>query len=411
MNISLLIGSGFSFAAGIKMVPEINSFIPELEVDNLFFHTNGESLFFDDPKENTNKHMRMTEKVFFVDFISFYIEEILQGRSKFHYESFYDFFKNFRTNSSWSKKVNSFYSRFKKDNNDLTPPSLEQAIFDFERSFEQIVGHLLRKFELYDDSSLGNYPKYDHFLRFLEFLIKEKNAKIDVHTLNHDLLFESLCSRWSNISGYFSDGFSDLGSKYFGKVKKTFKSDNDSINKFYDVRVKRFTGKFNKPLCLYKLHGSIDTYIPNIKRKYNINRVKLDYGVNELRKEVYDGKIGGFKYEKLIKEYFPDFLSGSLFKISRYSEPYYDFLFNKFNENLSKAEYLIVIGYGFADKEVNNRLLNHYLKPNSKKLVVVDKDKPSCDLLRKLGPIEYLVNTEDGFEGVHFDEYKASISL
>lgn len=72
---------------------------------------------------------------------------------------------------------------------------------------------------------------------------------INVHTLNHDLFFESL-NRTDFINGEISDGFDEYGSEYYGvlKVKEAH----------YNCRLERYTGYYNTSIRLYKLHGSLD---------------------------------------------------------------------------------------------------------------------------------------------------------
>lgn len=56
---------------------------------------------------------------------------------------------------------------------------------------------------------------------------------VDVHTLNHDLFLERLnITDW--LQGNLCDGFEEMGSPYYGKLR----TDDDS----YMVRLARYTG-------------------------------------------------------------------------------------------------------------------------------------------------------------------------
>ena len=88
-----------------------------------------------------------------------------------------------------------------------------------------MVAHLLKDADdnsWYEDmpTHIGPYhndprASYNGFLQFLS------NAKeeylLHVHTLNHDLFFESF-NRTDYINGDISDGFDDFGSRYYGKL-------------------------------------------------------------------------------------------------------------------------------------------------------------------------------------------------
>ena len=252
---------------------------------------------------------------------------------------------------------------------------------------------MLQKNKYYENVSHLSYPPYDSFINFLNELIKDTELK--VHTLNHDLLFERIGSvppLWEE----FSDGYYDNGSPYYSNVHI-----HQTISKRYRVRLKYFQNKFDKKICLFKLHGSIDTYQFNIADQDNdLTRVKSDYGIeHEFEKEVQDSETGEFRYIKGWQKVFPDFLSGTTAKLLSYGNEFYQIMFSHFKDNLKKSKLLIVIGYGFADVGINQYLEDYFLKAG-KKMVVINPSKPNSNL------INYNVKVlEKKMQEVTYDEF------
>jgi hypothetical protein len=156
------------------------------------------------------------------------------------------------------------------------------------------------------------------------------------------------------------------------------------VHKNYYVKLERFVDKFDTPLSLFKLHGSIDNNIiyADGSRK---ERLKTNYGVTEYFQEVEDKENGGHTLPLLHSEIDPDFLSGTTNKIRYYTDDtYYVNLFQHFENNLLNSDKLIVIGYGFQDSGINTYLESHFLS-KGKKMIVIDPYKPQTNLIDKYG--------------------------
>lgn len=141
-----------------------------------------------------------------------------------------------------------------------------------------------------------------------------------MHTLNHDLLFERF-KKTHVLSKKISDGFEETGSPYYGTY---FLPDNTDT---YNVRLERYTGNYNKPIRLYKLHGSLNYYAYPTRistSQYALDSyIKLRAKVDsfKLKKEV-ENNDGVKIYEETPPAYYhPDFLTGTTSKIFRYDEP------------------------------------------------------------------------------------------
>ena len=166
----------------------------------------------------------------------------------------------------------------------------------------------------YDDEPfrVNFYDGYNGFLSYLSELSRE--FIVNVHTLNHDLLFESF-NNTGFINGDMSDGFDEYGSEYYGKL--TIK------NRTYHCRLERYKGRYNTPIRLYKLHGSLD-YVPFYRQNEygwmipeNYVKIKWGIGAGDIMKS-RKSKIG---YDISPFEYHADFLTGTTSKIKRYNEP------------------------------------------------------------------------------------------
>lgn len=372
-QISILLGSGFSAPDGIMTVGQINHRLQNLKLEDIYIHSDMTFMLLDGQKKPEPSLHHIDEK-FFVEFIKFYTK--LTG-STFNYEEFYDFVISFGRFGNKKTEIEKFVSDF----NSQIPKGPFQMdavnhLSKFSEYFSKLISSLLQSKKYYEDVGLGNYPPYDSFISYLKYLLTEKYV-VTTHSLNHDLLFEHIASKHTDLFSEFTDGFSDTGSSYYGQVHL-----NQSINKTYKVRLKCFQNLFDKPLRLVKLHGSVDTYIANIfSDNLDLTRVKRDWGVGEIIKETTNSKTGKAEYIDTFQFTYPDILSGATSKATWYKEPYYKDLIEMFKSNLSQSEKLIVIGYGFKDDGINHILETEYLT-TGKPMVVIDIKTPNSRLVR-----------------------------
>ena len=218
----------------------------------------------------------------------------------------------------------------------------------------------------YDDEpfKINNVDGYNGFLDYLSQLSHE--YIINVHTLNHDLLFESF-NNTGYINSNISDGFDEYGSEYYGKLIHD--------NRTYHCRLERYTSRYNTPIRLFKLHGSLD-YVPFYREVENgfmipdkYVKIKWGIGASDIMKS-RKSKIG---YDVSPFEYHADFLTGTTSKIQRYNESLlFKKLFKRFKKNLRQANKLIIIGYGCKDEGIN-KIIKEYFDYNHKPSFIVDK--------------------------------------
>jgi hypothetical protein len=147
--------------------------------------------------------------------------------------------------------------------------------------------------------------------------------RVDIFTLNHDLLVERELERTKT---KYSDGF-------------------DRQNK--DLREFN-SGWPNAPVRIYKLHGSINWFRAELPG-YVQYVVPLIPDVDHLR------TANGFLVT-LFDNGLPYFLSGTNVKEQSYGTYLIGDLFSRLREVLNGHNTLIVSGYGWLDREVNHRL-------------------------------------------------------
>ncbi len=358
-SISLLIGAGFSAPMGYPVGNKLNEFIGNCGNDVFAFHTSGALVFNRDGSKpdfgyKTSYDIQFD---FLIDLINFYKQNI----KKFDYEEFYDFLIE---DLAGETRIDSIAKKYIGIS--FTKRTLLSGL---SKIYVQIIGYYLKDSDgkkWYDDEP---YVLDDYFHGYTGIMscLKafSKDNILNIHSLNHDLLFERFNST-DFFSGNLSDGFEEMGSPFYGKI---------SIDgRAYMCRLSRYTGEYKSNIRLFKLHGSRDYLIYYGKNgAYLVPEVyvKTRYGVGttELFKEVEEN--GHLKYDNCWINYHSDFLTGTTSKIERYAEPFlFKKLFQHFKENLKSANKLIIIGYGAKDSEVNNIITENFNFKNKPSIII-----------------------------------------
>lgn len=360
-QVSLLLGAGFSAPMGYPIGNQLNQrlqnyrhYFPSVSPDG--------KLYFLNPHQKIST-MGNPYCAYLKCCISL-IEEYSK-REKFDYEVFFEFLaqRGYLSEPSYLEICNSFTT-------DII--TIDNIASNIDAIYNQMVSSLLKDGDnslWYDNIPyhIGKIAEYDGFLKILREW--GQNSVIHVHTLNHDMLFESF-NRTDYISGEICDGFEELGSDYYGELRT-------QEDRTYHVRLERFTGIYNRNIRLYKLHGSLDYVlyyktaedgITLVADKY----VKTRYGIG------YDNLLRdthtGYSYERYPFAYHANYLTGTSSKIRKYEDPLlFKPLFESFKNNLQNSELLIIIGYGCKDKGINDIIANHF---KGKRVYLVD---PYCD--------------------------------
>lgn len=346
-SISLLLGAGFSVPMGYPTAYALADKLLHIDNENIRFSSSGQLAIY--PKQTKQNSIGdksdYWQKVFIL--CKRLIIAYKEDSKNFDYEAFYDFL---RGETSQMKHVECSQG-LTDENNDY-----RSFLVNIKPVFNQIVAYLIerRKYGCW----IGNEPftnyieGYDGILNCIKQWGKENI--VNVHTLNHDTLFESFRNT-EYLNDMVSDGFDEYGSDFYGLLK--------CGNKDFKVRLERYTARYNKPIRLYKLHGSLD-YVPfhrntNKPKPFN-TYIKIPYAINS--GDLLRACGRKMKYELSPFELHADFLTGTTSKMLRYSEPFYKNLFKRFRHNLHNAEKLVVIGYGCHDKGINDMIFNNFNK-------------------------------------------------
>lgn len=356
-------GAGFSAPKGYPIGNGMNNGLLNFDDKDVDFSPSGELVI----SKNGRKPQFQIEGVYNVHqkyfiFCKRLIKEYsIAHDGKFDYELFYDFIKSDEVKEKrYQVLCDDLLSEFE---------SFEYYLFNVPHIYNQMAEYLLKDREgknRYDDEpfKINNVDWYNRFLDYLSQLSHE--YIINVHTLNHDLLFESF-NNTGYINNSISDGFDEYGSEYYGKLIHD--------NRTYHCRLERYTSRYNTPIRLFKLHGSLD-YVPFYREVENgfmipdkYVKIKWGIGASDIMKS-RKSKIG---YDVSPFEYHADFLTGTTSKIQRYNEPLlFKKLFKRFKKNLRQADKLIIIGYGCKDEGINE-MIKEYFDYNHKPSFIVDK--------------------------------------
>lgn len=371
-SVSLLLGAGFSAPMGYPIGNDLNKGLLNFDDNTLYFSPAGELVHSSGglkPVFQTDSIHNSHQNCF--TFCKRLIKEYyIAHNNKFDYEEFYDFIKTDEVKEM----------RYRLLCNDLLSEheNFEHYCGNIPYIYNQMVAHLLKDGEgktWYNNEAYKQHIMYKEFLTYLSELSKE--FTVNIHTLNHDLLFESF-NKTDIINGNISDGFDEYGSNYYGKLFANGQT--------YRCRLERYSGRYNTPIRLYKLHGSLD-YVPFYRKdkfccmiKENYVKIKQGIGVGDILKSQNSKK----RYVASPFEYHADFLTGTTSKIQRYNEPFYRKLFKKFKKNLREAEKLIIIGYGCKDTGINEMIKENFDFKHKQSFIVdaYAKDGSNVDLFK-----------------------------
>jgi hypothetical protein len=211
-------------------------------------------------------------------------------------------------------------------------------------SFHDLLFHTLNYIQdivwqmLYRDNKNGTHHPF-----LIEALNSHDVQRIDIYTLNHDTLIEETF-RSSDI--HYTNGFIH------------------GVTGFRQWDRAAFNG--DAALRLFKLHGSIDwfNYRPNHRGDDLLLQVP-DY------QESFTAPDGG-RWICLIGR--PEILVGTLNKMLRYTGYIYAHMFSLFWTELINSDVLIISGYGFNDKGINNRIVDWTYSAYDKRIVIINPD-------------------------------------
>lgn len=370
--ITILTGAGFSVPAGFPTAKRLGEVLLSINERDYFIHT--DQVLYPDPSGEVDGSLDSLETL--PNLLSFLREYAENINTDFNYEDFFD-----KINHLQEEMPLNIREKVLGQNSDnlAAVELLRQAMV---RAFQQLL-----KYQLMIEDE--RFDEYDGFLKFIRSF--SPNSCINIHTLNHDTFMERLLSR-SGVE--FSDGFSDDSPYYYQPCGSGDKIKSQVYDDAYPD-----TG-----ISLYKLHGSINYF------KSYIATGETQSGLSQYRAvDVFkcNGIMGGDMYIKTGEDYKPCFaldplfLSGTKSKIENYKGLYIEQQIQHFQENVSNADIMLVVGYGFADSKINEYILNN-LKHEAR-VIVVDKYLTKKDVLERLcinAKINLIVHSGMSVQGI-----------
>ncbi len=348
-NISFLLGAGFSVNQGYPTAHRLAQSLTSLQygdfivspAGNVAPTSNGEDIW-------TLGSYKLSKKCV-LELIKLFDD---RDPGNFNYEVFYDFLA-LTEEKKFSEEELVILTKYISEDGSYT--NLLNLRSDLIKIFTQIVSWKISdggEDKFYSSNVVSDFSrqKYFGFLTLVRHFKDEGNL-LNFHTLNHDLFLESL-RHTEEFGGEMSDGFTD-DTEYY--------EDSDG----YEKKLLKFTNEYPSNIRLFKLHGSFNI-IPFHGDGHITDYVKFPWrtDLTNIKKRDNQRDILDFT------NYHSDFLSGTIFKKSRYAEPkYFGVMLGHLDRNLSESDKLIIIGYGCLDSGIN-KIIDEKLKKGTPIYVV-----------------------------------------
>lgn len=375
MKLAFLFGAGVSIPAKIPSTKYITDkiFSGEGIVRGM-----AENYFFGDPKKfDYDPYQEFIPRIkIFLDLI----KNELQGYYKesnetVNYEDTYYLVDFIRKNVYGAEKNPAFkylLKNFESTLNNLSSPI--DPLIDDKISFETLLNETIRYIEYSVILSLSKKQKSFKGLSLLGEVISNNHfSTIDVFTLNHDLVIEEFLT---SINKDFCEGFGEEEEGYRFWDRSLFESDNR--------------------IMLYKLHGSVDWY-------YYDEESWEDRRICKCTSEIL--------WRDPRK---PEILIGTYNKLAYYIKGIYLELFYRFYDTLNRHSHLIISGYSFSDKGINEKLID-WIYSGNKKMIVIDpfvdslKEKIPSSLIRIWNDRNKIIPIKDYIERVSWSDMQKSL--
>lgn len=328
-SISFFLGSGFSRRAGFPISKEMNK-----AMQNPEYHViSGSKL----EKGEHSKYIEEAKKIY----------ELYPHNEDFDYEQFYDYLQSLLDSVALP--------------DEYVEQKLKLKIY-FGKDYWDNIRECLYQYSLQIASQLSidffktDLSDYDLFINSIKNWISKGN-KVNIFTLNHDLLLEYLFNK-HKID--YSDGFTTNSNDYYYKTG----------NERNALRI--FNCEWNNTLRLLKLHGSIGQYRLHDSYK-NLTMMIQTYGGDNLKfieNEVYSNKSSNW----IPFNRDPEFITGKKSK-KWYSTHhfYYSKVIETFSNFLHSADSLIFIGYSFNDDYLHREYFQQFFNSNKEIFIIGNK--------------------------------------
>ncbi len=364
-SITVILGAGFSKPAGLPLANEINVFFDRDNRNNLLSFSSGEHLWYEFANATYRNNGRLSDEFLMWGYILNQLVEDYKSQNGIfdNYENFYQFVLDllkdreklellFKSAQETAEKTNDYFSK--------TNPNYKNNIYNFINKPRSEIKSFIN--DLVGDLLFVRRNRETFIEAYYPFILKIKSySKIDFITLNHDLLLETILKRELNIN--YSDGFS--------RNQKLLFEGKTPLNVFEN--------DFKGPISVIKLHGSIDIYrydfyhekgsLASLTNEYRYYKT-MSFSEKQSPKR-HDPKTGKI-VQTFHKEISPQFITGTRKEEIIESDKMYADLYYQFDKRIHSNQELLIIGYSFADKHLNERIVSALNSGIVKKIINVN---------------------------------------
>lgn len=375
MKVAFLFGAGVSIPAKL---PSTKCITDQIFSGEGIVRGMAENYFFGDPKKfDYDPYQEFIPRIkTFLSLLKNELQEYYEDSNEsVNYEDIYYLIDFIRKNVYGAEKNPAFkylLRNFESTIDNLSAPI--DPLVNGKISLETLLNETIRYIEYTIISSLSKKPESYVGLSLLgEVIFQNHFSTIDVFTLNHDLVIEEFLN---SINKDFCDGF--------GKEEEGYR--------FWDQSLFESDNKIN----LYKLHGSVDWYYYDETswEDRRICKCTSDILWRDPRK--------------------PEILIGTYNKLAEYIKGIYLELFYRFHQTLNRHSYLIISGYSFSDKGINEKIIE-WIYCGNKKMIIIDpfvdslKEKIPSSLFRIWNDKNRIILIQDYIEKVSWSDINKAL--
>lgn len=354
MKILFFLGSGVSYKTGLPDTKTITNRLLNGE-----WHQHTDSNFY--PGKHNNEYFQITDitpKIQkFLKFIKEYANSYLKQRGidESNYEDIYFIVHQLHNELSMetdNPALKPFIDYLEKELDIHNNPDFSEL--DIQLDFKNFCWKAEDFINCVIWHTVYTKNPIEGFDLIKEIIESNKFEKIDIASLNHDLLIERFFSE-NKIE--FCDGFSEADGDYCFFIPDSYREAKEKVR-------------------LFKLHGSINWYrLRHYEKETNTTTdfyIKLLPGKDHWRVYNSKGELIGNTLEA-----YPIFLTGTINKLSDYNFGIVRAVHLRFDEVLFEHNTIIMSGYGWNDKGINGRLQEWIMTSNDRKLILLHEDPES----------------------------------
>jgi hypothetical protein len=343
MKVAFLLGSGFSIPARVPSTSKITEQI--FSCENVYRHSDG--LYR--RGQDVNAHISRSEDYLrrikgLIQIVKEEIEDYYLDVVHSDYERTYYIVRQIQ-DSEWGELDNPVVQAFIDRIRDRVTKLLiqrEGEIIRFDllnlanETLNYITGYLQ---DLLYDRAWGT----DYLDRSIGNAVVDSSLDVDIFTLNHDEVLEQyLVSKGIRCVDGFGSEIN--GVRYW--EPETYRDNSRGVR-------------------LFKLHGSINWY-------------EFPKGVGiPLNRDPWHSRNpqGDYQHPDLSRPGLAVMLIGTFNNILEYTHGVFAELYYLFRKRMQEINHLVICGYGFGDKGINNSIIEWFNSNQQNKIIVIDPDE------------------------------------